>query len=84
MTNPLIFSNAHMTSSRQSKNKLHAVRNKAQVYFSLYLNNPPRGLERDQWNLLVPIELQFLSFLLDWPQEVASVESLSGDHTWIE
>ena len=33
MTNPLIFSNANMTSSGQRKIMLHAVKNKAQVYY---------------------------------------------------
>ena len=33
MTNPLIFSTAHMSSSRQSKNMLHVVKNKAHVYY---------------------------------------------------
>ena len=33
MTNSLIFTNACMTSSRKTKNMLHVVKNKAQVYY---------------------------------------------------
>ena len=36
--NSLIFSNARMTSSRKRKNMLHAVKNKAQVYYRSLVN----------------------------------------------
>ena len=69
MTNSFIFSNARMTSSKQSKNTLHAVKNKAQnttkwpSLFHLLQDPLPRQVYDDVVRTHPELLSEFLDFI---------------------